>query len=471
MPRCAWDVPHRDLAGRRPECGSRGTTSGQRMLQNLTLEQAPPISVPFRFFTVAPLFGVAAALLVIYHGPEIFDSRWTPAALGLTHLLTLGFMGFVMCGAMMQMLPVLGGAVVPRVIAVGSTVHVALLLGTISLSAGFLASSPPLMTLAGVLLAAGFGVFITALLVVLTRKPAANRTISAMRYALYALGATVVLGLVLLAVLAGLNPGVDPVLLTNIHLGWGVLGWIGLLVCGVGYQVVPMFQMTPRYPEWLTRRLVPVLFSGLLAWSVIALFAGHEGIWSNLWTLIFVVGYGAFALVTVHLQIQRRRKTEDVTRNFWTLGMVSILAAAALWTGAVFLEGTLVMSNFPFLLGILLIPGFAISVANGMLYRIVPFLIWFHLQHCHIATAPAIEFSVPNVKKIIPTVWMRWQFRFHLAALLLLLAASITPDLFLYPAGAVLLISFTLLSRNLIASMMYFRQLSLLLEDRIRAAA
>ena len=73
----------------------------------------------------------------------------------------------------MQMLPVLGGTVVPRVLAASATVHVSLLLGTVSLSAGFLALSSPLIMFAGALLAAGFGVFITALLIALAGKPGA----------------------------------------------------------------------------------------------------------------------------------------------------------------------------------------------------------------------------------------------------------------------------------------------------------
>ena len=148
--------------------------------------------------------------------------------------------------------------------------------------------------------------------------------------------------------------------------------------------------------------------------------------------------------------------------------MVSILAVSVLWTVALFLENIHAFPNFPFLLGILLIPGFAISVTNGMLYRIVPFLIWFHLQHRKVASAPGVDFSVPNVKKIIPSKWMRWQFRLHLAALLLFVAASIMPNIFIYPAGAALLGSFALLSLNLVASMSYYRRLSLLLEEKTR---
>ena len=38
------------------------------------------------------------------------------------------------------------------------------------------------------------------------------------------------------------------------------------------------------------------------------------------------------------------------------------------------------MQSYGMLLGVLMIVGFAMSVINGMLYKIVPFLVWFHLQ-------------------------------------------------------------------------------------------
>ena len=39
------------------------------MHPNLSFEQAPAISVPYRFFLTAPLFGAAAGLLLAWLGP------------------------------------------------------------------------------------------------------------------------------------------------------------------------------------------------------------------------------------------------------------------------------------------------------------------------------------------------------------------------------------------------------------------
>jgi hypothetical protein len=56
----------------------------------LSFDQGPPISAPLRFFITAPLFAIGAGFLLLWSGPELFASRWTPAALALTHLITVG---------------------------------------------------------------------------------------------------------------------------------------------------------------------------------------------------------------------------------------------------------------------------------------------------------------------------------------------------------------------------------------------
>ena len=110
----------------------------------LSFEQAPPVSVPFRFFLTAPLFGLAAALLLIWQPAAILDSRWTPASFALTHLMALGFMLQVMCGALLQMIPVVVGANIWQPHRVTMFTHAGLTIGTILLVGGFVSESPAL---------------------------------------------------------------------------------------------------------------------------------------------------------------------------------------------------------------------------------------------------------------------------------------------------------------------------------------
>ena len=82
-------------------------------MSGLALDSLPPIHIPFRFFLTAPWFGILAAMVLLFSGPELWTSHWNPALIGLTHLFTLGFMTMTMLGALFQLLPVLSGEQVP----------------------------------------------------------------------------------------------------------------------------------------------------------------------------------------------------------------------------------------------------------------------------------------------------------------------------------------------------------------------
>lgn len=423
----------------------------------LSFEQAPPISVPLRFFLTAPLFALLAALVVLWHGAEVFDSRWSPATLAATHLLTLGCATMVMAGATLQIMPVLAGAPIaqPRLIAL--VVHAGLSLGTLSLAGGFLFGEPLLLKGAAVLLGATFAVFLGAVAASLARAPLANIAIAMLWFAMISLAATATLGLWLTAS-RGWGIALPAAAMRNLHPAWGLLGWTGLLLMAVANRVVPMFQMTPAYPRWMTRRLGVAILALLAAWSVArwfeveALALGGTGLLAALYVL--------FAATTLGLQQRRLRRQPSPTLSFWRVGMLCTIAAALLWTGAAMLGEP--PAALAVLLGVLAIVGAALSLINGMLYKIMPFLAWFHLQ----ASGGAGR-QVPHVKHYLGDDLQQRQLWLHLAALALMIAAVIRPAVFAQAAALVFGASALQLFANLFAiAREYRRQLALLAPAR-----
>ena len=117
----------------------------------LSLEQAPRIATPMRFLITAPLFAIAAALLFIFNGPEIFISRWLPNTLAATHMITLGFITMSMIGALFQLLPVLAGSLFPKSNITSPLIHIFFTMGTICLVLGLAYSQPLLIRIAFIL--------------------------------------------------------------------------------------------------------------------------------------------------------------------------------------------------------------------------------------------------------------------------------------------------------------------------------
>ncbi|HWR76724.1 MAG TPA: hypothetical protein VN283_05900 [Thiobacillus sp.] len=412
----------------------------------LSFEQAPPFALPLRFFLTAPLFLLAAAGLIVW-APEALASRWTPQALALTHALTLGFLAMVMLGALLQMLPVVAGASLPAARFVAWFSHVSLTLGSVALMTGFLTATPATYGIAMVLLGGGFAVFLAATSISLARA-VAGVTVNGIRLAVACLGVTLLLGLALALLRAGwwTPPAVETAIAA--HAAFGLLGWVLLLVIGVAYQVVPMFQITPPYPPRLARWLAGALFVLLLlhAAALLLLPAAAPIVDAGLAGAIL-----AFAVATLRLQARRRRELPDVTLDYWRLGMASLIACVAVWLAAQLWPAWAGSDAYPLLLGVLFIGGFAVSVASGMLYKIVPFLAWFHLQ----AQLQARAGSIPTMKEMIAERWTRWQFRLHLAACGLLIGATLWPQLAI-AAGSVLTLSALLLWLNLLSAVRRF---------------
>jgi len=415
----------------------------------LSFDQGPPISAPLRFFLTAPLFAIGAGCLLLWSGPDVFASRWTPEALALTHLITVGFMMQVMLGAMQQMLPVMAGANIKHPLLVATVVHAAITVGGIFLVLAFLTSVPLLFGCAVFFLASGVVTFVGAAVHALHGVPATSPVVRGLRLGLLGLCVTVGIGL-LNAVSMGWSLGVPLEQLANVHLGWGFVAWGCAMLGAVGFVAVPMFQQTPNYPSWFGRGFAVVAIAIVALWTLAEL-TGHA-------RSAFVLAIGvvlvaaSFALMTLNLQRRSKRPKLDAVQLLWRVAMVSALVACALWLLAQVSDTVAQWQSWPLLFGVLLLLGCFMPVILGMLYKIVPFLVWLHLQnHGH------GRLMAPNVKKVLNEQHVNGQMQAHFAALGLLLLTVFWPRWFVYPAGLALVFANAWLLRNLLSAVTVYR--------------
>jgi len=408
-------------------------------LDGLSLEQAPPISVPFRFFITAPIFGLLSALLLIILGDAALLSRWTPGMLAITHGWLLGFFATVMFGALLQMLPVLAGAVINSPRALAGLVLPLWAAGVLALQVAFLKSAAPLFIFAVLLLASAILLFAYACGAALFRATSQIDSVLGMKLALFALLITLVLGIML-----GFGHGGWVTLLrpigTDVHAMWGLLGWISLLIASVSWQVVPMFQITAAYPRPIVRflapllftllllrmvsLLIPVLFSGVQPAPTLAVLAIDLGI-----SLLLIL----FAANTLWLQYRRKRKISDTHPQYWRVGCFSLIVTILFWWLSQFVDDAAIAEQLKLVSVVLFISGFAMSIMTGMLYKIVAFLVWFHLQAVNTKRMMAGEslIQVPHMKAVISEKRARLQLKAFLAALLSLPFVLTWPSLYL----------------------------------------
>jgi hypothetical protein len=422
----------------------------------LSFDQAPPFAAPFRFFVTAPLFAILAGILLLWSGPGLMASRWTPSALALTHLVTVGFMMQVMLGAMVQILPVVAGANILKSLQVARIVHLAITVGALLLVLAFLTYDPLTFVMAAACLGLGVFVFIGTAAHALYSVPSATPTVRGLKLALLGFGVTVSLG-VLLAASLGLSFSLPVMQLADIHLAWGFLAWGGVLLAAVANVVVPMFQLTPPYPDWFSRSYSYAALSAVVLWTWVEL--ADWSLFSALFSGVLVVIAALFLLLTLRIQRKSKRAKFDATQHYWRVALLSAFAACGLWLAARSIPSFSEWQGWPLLFGVLLLGGGFMSVIVGMLYKIVPFLIWLHLQNMGRGKLVA-----PNMKKVLSEQQMQRQMRAHFAALALLLLAVFWPEWFVYPAGLALIAANVWLLRNLLSAADVYRQHRLKIE-------
>jgi hypothetical protein len=136
----------------------------------------------------------------------------------------------------------------------------------------------------------------------------------------------------------------------------------------------------------------------------------------------------------------------DPTLSFWWLGMACLLGAAACW----------LLDAPDTAAGGLALGGVAVAVPSGVLYKVVPFLAWFHLQGAQMAQE-RWDVVVPHMKSFIGDRAAHAHFVLYAAALLLLITALAGWDVTARPAGALFAAASVLQGVNLLRAYLRFR--------------
>jgi len=274
-------------------------------INGLSFNALPPIDLPFRFFLSAPVFIIVSAVLIFFAGETLWISRWQPSMLALTHGFTLGFITMVMMGALLQLLPVMGGIGIAKPKFIVSLSHAALVTGTLTLMADFIWPSSLLTWLTLLFLVLGVGIYIAAFVWVLVKNLSQGHSIIGVRLAITSLLLTLLLGTLILGQFQSIQVNLslvssifDGKSLTNSHAILGLVGWGSLLIISVSFQVIPMFHVAPSFPKNISRYLPSGLF-------LVLMFAIFQ---PDMMMPFIVLAHGIFALNLMVVIAKRKRK-------------------------------------------------------------------------------------------------------------------------------------------------------------------
>jgi hypothetical protein len=389
----------------------------------LSLEQAPPLSIPASFFLTIPAGALFAACILMFTGLTAFLSPWMPQSLALAHAGTIGILAMGMMGALYQMTPVIAGSPVPFA-RLAHLVHILMLAGLGGFVWRLMGGPVTAMSVAIVCFAVALLVFLLPLGWALLRGATKNETVRGMRLAVISLAVITVAGLALARGYSGGTFLENRMLWIQIHLTLALLGWVGGLIMAVSWQIIPMFYLAPTITKGTMRWFSGLLLAGLVL-SLASVLVSLEA--NALPTPGQCAAIGALpaalviwllhpTLILRNLSL-RKRKRSDASLLFWKAGLATALVMIPAALAALFLTEP----RWQILFGWLAIWGWAGMIMHGMLTRIVPFLVWFHRY------APRVGFEpVPSMRSLLSQQRIKAGFILHMSSVLMGVIAILT---------------------------------------------
>ncbi len=342
------------------------------------------------------------SLLASYH--------YNQYVIAVTHLFVLGFLCTVVMGAMYQLVPV---ALETRLFSerLARWQFAFHLLGVTGMVWMFWKWDLKQVGHFGTVLMVGVGLFVYNIARTLWRVPRWNVTATAVTAALGWISLTVIAGLSIatgkctyesttglatvggiktlvsgLRLLAGFMSHFNALSAMHAHAHLGGVGFFTLLIVGVSYKLIPMFTLSAVQSQRRAAASVVLLNLGL-AGAFVTILLGSP------WKLGFAfVTIAALAIYGWELRaILRARKRGPLDwgiRYFLTavalLVPVSLLSVVLSWPGLPLNPFIGQLENLYGFLGLIGVVTFAIT---GMLYKIIPFLVWFGVYSRHVGRA------------------------------------------------------------------------------------
>jgi hypothetical protein len=423
-------------------------------LKVLNYELSPAPATIFGCLLPAPWMGMATGLLLAFGPQQGLPERFSPLVLALTHCLVLGMLAPIMLGALFQLMPVVAGQAVTGARRIAPFVALGSALIAAALTLGFLWGRTTGFATAIVLATLLYGAVIVALLVTACKVVVVDATTRSLRWIAWALLLVVALGISLAGNFAGWWQ-LDVMYVLDLHVGWGLVGWIAALVLGVASTTVPMFWQTRRPSAHWQKVLPGVLWLALLPAFLPAL---------QPYALLFACSL-IFIIASLSLKaISQARRRFDPAWSLWLVCAGSYMAAALLAalptaqrlvSGFVFSSIALpdfVSQALPWWTGILVLVGGAVLPVNAMLGKIIPFLVFLHLRK----QTPMGQ-RVPTMQVVLPPQRLLWQARMVLLAFALLLLLPLAPAWLTTAAGLVFSLSQGYLGSLLIICLLRYR--------------
>ena len=350
---------------------------------------SPSFKMVSKYFISSVAAFVILNLLLTLNYSSISGHYFQPKILALVHITTLGWITMIIFGAMFQLVPVVLEVKLFSEI-LGEIQFWIFLTGVIGLVTGFwqfdignhLMYSAILLVLAMLLFIFNIGVS-------MLKVKKWNITGVYLIAALFYLLSTAAAGL-LMAINLG-HPFIqgNHLQYLKLHADVAMIGWVFMVIMGVSYKLIPMFTLSHGYSQRSAVLAFILINAGLLGITTVMHYTQQNWIY-YFFILLIVLGSLLYLYQIVLIFGKRLRKKFDT-------GMKHSAVSFSILLLVIILGGVLSFVKFgnpmfelrlDLVYGYSILIGFFSMLTVGQMYKILPFLVWYHKYSSKVGLEP-----------------------------------------------------------------------------------
>lgn len=337
---------------------------------------APPFKIVVKYFITAIFaFVLLNTLLLVFHS-EIWGFHFQPKILAATHIATLGWITMIIFGALFQLIPVVLEVKLfsEKLAEIQYWIYVIGIAGLVYSFLNF--RDRNVIVVSAILLDLAMFIFSFNVIATLIKVKKWNITGYYLAGAVFHLIVTAVAGLLLAINLAYPYIKTSHLNYLNLHVHIAFIGWVTMVVMGVSFKLIPMFTLSHGYSiksGWWAFWIINISLLGI---STVMHYEDTTALF-YVFSALIAIGIYSFLFQIYLIFKERIRKNFDVGIRFSAtaylmLGLVTVLG---LFLTVVDYEN---ITNLTLIYGYMIIFGYVSILIVGQMYKIVPFLVWYH---------------------------------------------------------------------------------------------
>lgn len=337
---------------------------------------SPPFRIVSKYFITSIFSFLFLNFMLLLNYDSIGGHHFQPKILSINHIATLGFITMIIFGAMFQLVPVVLEVKLFSTILAEIQFWIYTIGVTLLIYKFFNFDSSLSFLVPALLLSIAMIIFSLNIILSMTKVKSWNITGTYLASAIFWLLITALAGYLLSKNLDKPFFKINHLQYLKLHAITAYVGWVGMVIMGVSYKLIPMFTLSHGYK--MTFAKISFIFTNLGLLGVNWIMHYPDTKFYNLifGSLIFtgIVLYLTQVFIIFKLRIRKRL---DIGLKFSVIAFISMGFVSILNFSFIFFDYES-FTNLTLVYGILITLGVFGMLIVGQMYKIVPFLVWYH---------------------------------------------------------------------------------------------